>query len=113
MIFPRRRWATRIIEKAGFPIRSREATVLIDLLIWASKRNQQGLPIAEQVLIPALRMVYNQSAIVKVAEELALSSIAAENALDKLPQAAIAVAAEHGLNEFVELATRQGPPKSN
>src|SRR5262249_56469857 len=74
LIFPRRRWATRIIEKAGFPIRSREATVLIDLLIWASKRNQQGLPIAEQALIPPFRMAYNQSAIAKVPEELASPS---------------------------------------
>jgi len=107
MLFPRRRWAIRVVEKAGFPIGSQEATLLIDLLIWASKQDPKQVPPAEGVLISALRMVHNQTAVLKVADELAVSLVAAENALARLPQAAIAVAAEHGMNEFVKIATRK------
>src|SRR5271165_4833939 len=111
MIFPRRRWAIRVIEKAGFATQSREATILLDLLVRASKQNSPmgSLPTAEQVLISALRMVENQFAIIKVAEELAVSPLAAETALARLSQAAIAVAAERGMKQFAEIAIRQRP----
>jgi hypothetical protein len=111
MIFPRRRWAIRVIEKAGFATQSREGTILLDLLVQASKQNSPtgSLPTAEQVLTSALRMVENQFAIIKVAEALAVSPLAAETALARLPQAAIAVAAEHGMKQFVEIAIRQRP----
>ena len=106
MIFPRRRWAIHVIKKAGFPIRSREARLLIDLLMRASKKNSKELPTAEQVLFSALRMFHDKTAVAKVAEELEVSPATAESALAKLPKAAIALAAENRMGQFVEMANR-------
>jgi len=106
LIFSRRLWANRVIKKAGFPIRSREAKLLIDLLARASKKNSKGLPTAEQVLFSALRMFHDKTAVAKMAEELAVSPLAAERALAKLPKAAIAVASENRMRSFVQVANR-------
>lgn len=106
MIFPRRRWSVRVIKAAGFQIRSLEASLLIDLLMHASKKNLKGLPVAEQVLLSALRMFQDRTAVAKVAEKLAISSSAAERALATLPKAAIAVATENKMKSFVEVANR-------
>jgi hypothetical protein len=76
------------------------------LLIRASKNNPKELPVAEQVLVSALRLFDDQSAIAKVAEELAVPSSAAERALAKLPKAAIAVASENRMRSFVQVANR-------
>lgn len=103
----RRLWATRVIEKAGFPIGSREAKVLIDMLIWASKHTPQQVPISESVLISAIRMQHNQTAIVKIADDLIVDPAAAKNALAKLPIAAIGVAVEHGMTDFTKWAKNQ------
>ena len=88
------------------PIRSREAKVLIDLLMRASKKSSKGLPTAEQVLFSALRMFHDKTAVAKVAKELAVSPLAAERALAKLPNAAIALASENRMRQFVEVANR-------
>jgi len=106
LIFSRRLWAIRVIKKAGFPIRSREARLLIDLLMRASKKNSKEFPTAEQVLFSALRMFHDKAAIAKVAEELAVSPLAAERALAKLPKASIVLAAENRMGQFVEIANR-------
>jgi hypothetical protein len=107
LIFSRRLWANRIIKKAGFPSRSREARLLIDLLMGASKKHSRGLPTAEQVLFAALRMFHDKTAVAKVANELAtISPLAAERALAKLPTAAITLASENRLRQFVEVANR-------
>jgi len=106
LIFSRRLWANRVIKKAGFPIRSREAKLLIDLLVRASKKNSKGLPTAEQVLFSALRMFHDKTAVAKMAEELAVSPLAAERALAKLPRAAITLASENRMRQFVEVANR-------
>jgi hypothetical protein len=79
-------------QEGGFPIRSREAKLLIDLLMRASKESSKGLPTAEQVLLSALRMFHDKTAVVKVAKGLAVSPLAAERALAKLPNAAITLA---------------------
>ena len=106
LIFSRRLWAIRVIKKAGFPIRSREARSLIDLLMRASKKHAKGLPTAEQVLFSALRIFHDKIAIAKMAEELAVSTLAAERALAKLPQAAIDLASEKRMRQFVDVANR-------
>ena len=106
MTFSRRLWANRVIKKAGFPIRSREAKVLINLLMRASRKNSKGLPTAEQVLFSALRMFHDKTAVAKMAEELAVSPLAAERALAKLPRAAITLASENRMRQFVEVANR-------
>jgi hypothetical protein len=79
---------------------------VIDLLIRTSKKTSKGLPTAEQVLFSALRMFHDKKAVAKVAEELAVSPIAAERALAKLPKAAITLAAEYRMRQFVEVANR-------
>jgi len=56
LFFSRRRWATRVVKRAGFPSGSGEARVLIDLLMRASMENSKGLPTAEQVFFAALRL---------------------------------------------------------
>jgi hypothetical protein len=106
LIFSRRLWANRVIKKAGFPIRSREAKVLIDVLMRASKKSSKGLPTAEQVLFSALRMFHDKTAVAKVAKELAVSPLTAERALAKLPNAAIALASENRMRQFVYVANR-------
>ncbi len=106
MVFKRRRWAIRVIKRAGFLTRSREGKILVDLLVGASKRNPKDLPTAEQVLFPALRMFHNQAAIARMTETLGVSSAEAESALAQLPKAAIAIAAEKRMDQFVEVANR-------
>jgi hypothetical protein len=106
LIFSRRLWANRVIKKAGFPIRSREAKLLIDLLMRASKKSSKGLPTAEQVLFSALRMFHDKNAVAKVAKGLAVSPLAAERALAKLPNAAITLASENRMRQFVDVANR-------
>ena len=106
LFFGRRRWASRVVEKAGFPSGSGEAEVLIDVLIPASRENSKQLPTAEQVLFAALRLFHDQTVIAKVAKELAVSQLAAEVSLAKLPKAAIDLGSEHRMQQFVEVAKR-------
>ena len=106
MVFKRRRWAIRVIKRAGFLTRSREGKILVDLLVGVSKRNPKDLPTAEQVLFAALRMFHNQAAIARMTETLGVSSVEAESALARLPKAAIAIAAEKRMDQFVEVANR-------
>jgi hypothetical protein len=106
LIFSRRRWANRVIRRAGFPRRSHEAKLLLDLLVRASKRNPKDLPKSEQVLFAALRMFHSQAAITRMAETLQVSRVDAENTLAKLPNAAIAIATEKRMEQFVDVANR-------
>jgi hypothetical protein len=106
LVFKRRRWAIRVIKRAGFLTRSREGKILVDLLVGASKRNRKDLPTAEQVLFAALRMFHNQAAIARMTEGLGVSPVDAGSALAKLPNAAIAIAAEKQMDQFVEVANR-------
>ena len=106
MIFPRRHWAIRVIRRAGFPVRSREEKLLTDLLMRVSRENPKELPTAEQVLFAALRISHSQTAVNKVAENLAVSPLAAERALAKLPNAAIAVAGQRKMEQFIQVANQ-------
>jgi hypothetical protein len=106
LFFWRRRWATRVIEKAGFPTGSREAKLLIDLLIRASRKDAKELPPAEEVFFAALRLFHDKAAVNKVSEELEVSSLAAERSLAKLPKAAIDLASQNRMEQFVEVANR-------
>ena len=105
LIFARRLWAIRVIKKAGFRVRSREARLVIDLLMHTCKTSK-GLPTAEQVFFSALRMFHDKKAVARVAEELAVSPSVAERALAKLPKAAITLASENRMGQFVEVANR-------
>jgi hypothetical protein len=109
-MFTRRHWARRVIKKAGFPSHSREATLLTDLLRNASKANSKQLPISEQVLVAALRLVDDKTVVTKLAQDLAVSSVKAERDLARLPKAAIVLAAENKMNSFLQLANRNQFP---
>jgi hypothetical protein len=74
LVFGRRRWAIRVVKRAGFLTRSREGKILVDLLVGASKKNPKDLPTAEQVLFAALRMFHNQAAIARMTESLGVSA---------------------------------------
>jgi hypothetical protein len=78
----------------------------MDLLVRASKRNPKDLPKSEQVLFAALRMFHSQAAIARMAETLQVSRIDAESTLARLPNAAIAIAAERRMEQFVDVANR-------
>jgi hypothetical protein len=106
LAFKRRRWAIRVIKRAGFLTRSRKGKILVDLLVGASKKNPKDLPTAEQVLFAALRMFHNQAAIARMTEGLGVSPVEAESALAKLPKAAIAIAAEKRMAQFLQVANR-------
>jgi hypothetical protein len=51
-------------------------------------------------------MFHNQAAIARMTEGLGVSPVDAESALAKLPNAAIAIAAEKRMDQFVEVANR-------
>jgi hypothetical protein len=76
----------------------------------ASRESSKGLPTAEQVLFSALRMFHDKTAVAKVAKELSVSLLAAELALAKLPKAAITLASENRMRQFVDVANRINPP---
>ena len=84
--------------------------MLTDLLRNASKANSQQLPISEQVLVAALRLVDDKTVITKLAQDLAVSSVKAECDLARLPKAAIVLAAENKMNSFLQLANRNQFP---
>jgi hypothetical protein len=74
--------------------------------VGASNKNPKDLPTAEQVLFAALRMFHNQAAIARMTEGLGVSPVDAESALAKLPNAAIAIAAEKRMTQFRHVANR-------
>jgi hypothetical protein len=106
LLFARRRWADRVIERAGFPTRSPEGKILGELLTGASRKNAKELPTSEQVLFAALRMFHNGADVARVAKTLSVSSAEAESALAKLPSAAVAIATERRMGQFVDVANR-------
>jgi hypothetical protein len=80
------------------------------LLRNASKANSKQLPISEQVLVAALRLVDDKTELTKLAQELAVSSVKAERDLARPPKAAIVLAAENKMNSFLQLANRNQFP---
>jgi hypothetical protein len=51
-------------------------------------------------------MFHNQAAIARMTETLGISPVEAESALAKLPKAAIAIAAEKRMAQFLQVANR-------
>jgi hypothetical protein len=106
MLFARRRWADRVIKRAGFGTRSPEGKILCELLAGASRKNPKELPTSEQVLCAAVRMSLNRIHAARIAKTLSVSAAEAESALAKLPSAAVAIAAERRMHQFVDVANR-------
>src|SRR5262249_28644179 len=117
MLFPRRTWATRVIRKMGVPIKSKEATALIELLIWASKEDTKmmkdvavfSLSSSELIVAWATRMYRNRSAVWQFAEEASIDEAQALEILKDMRTAGMALAQEHGMKKLLELENRTAP----
>ena len=114
MLFPRRTWATRVIDKMGIPIKSKEATALIELLIWASKEDTKmmnevaGFSLSKRDLIItwATRMYRNQSAVTQFAKEAGLNEVEAQEILKSMRNAGMAMATELGIQKLLEIENK-------
>jgi len=111
MLFPRRTWATRVIGKMGLPIKSKEATALIELLIWASKEDTKtmnevagfSLSTRDLIITWSTRMYRNQSAVTQFAKDASLNEAEALETLKAMRTAGLAMAAELGMQKLLEL----------
>jgi hypothetical protein len=115
MLFARRRYAIRLAEKAGLDVRSPQATVLIRLTLWgakelgrtAEKATGRRVPRLEFLLMIAMRLVGNHTAINEVARVLHIEGHPARSLLLKWRHAALELAEEHGLTRLVDVALRE------
>jgi hypothetical protein len=73
--------------------------------VGASKKIK-SLPTSEQVMFAALRLFHNQAAIARMTAALGVSPVDAERALARLPNAAITIATEKRMEQFLEVANR-------
>src|SRR5262245_45220710 len=96
VLFQRRIWATRIVKKAGLPVLPKMGRVLIDLIIATAKQAPKDVSPAKATLVAAISVAQSKQA--------AASPVALQNALAKLPQAAIEVAKEYGMTELAAWA---------
>jgi hypothetical protein len=94
MFFERRRWAIRVVERVCVDMRSQEATLLVDMIIWEAKHAPAPVPKRKAAVVAAIGMATNQSAIAMMARELVVSPAVAEQFLDRVRRAAVAVAKE-------------------
>ena len=116
MLFPRRTWALRVTEGMGLRVKSNETTLLADLLIWSAKQDEAmfasgGMPAIskpEGILMGALTMVNNQSAVSKVATELGLSQSDSLELLRQMQASGLALVKQHNFENLVTLAKRRG-----
>lgn len=114
MFFQRRRWALRGIEEMALPVRSPEATLLIDLLIWSAKVEADMLKVAGEsqmpkpsgILMGGITMIHNATAVAKVARDLHLTEQAATQLLMRLKIASRQLAVSNGFEQIVDLADR-------
>ena len=115
MFFPRRTWALRITERMGLAGNSNETALLVDLLIWSAKEEAElmkeaigkTLSKAEGILMGALTMVNNHSAIVKVSRDLRILPQDAEKLLLSMRKSALELASENNFDKIVKVATRR------
>jgi hypothetical protein len=116
MLFPRRPWALLVTERMGLAGSSNETTLLVDLLIWSAKQDErmlagselQKLSKAEGILMGALTMVNNASAVGKVARELGVDQAASVFLLRNMQTAGLSLAEEYDYSTLVEIAKRRG-----
>lgn len=114
LFFVRRRWAVRVITETGLPIKGPTATLLIDLIIWASKRSAETayaatglrMPRADAVLMTAMGLHRNPTAIHRLMRDLPLDESQAQAALAATHDAARAVAIRHGFDRLVSSDSR-------
>jgi DNA-binding MarR family transcriptional regulator len=115
MLFPRKTWALRVTERMGLIGSSRETRLLVDLLIWSAKQEQQMLKTAgapqfskpESILMGAISMVNNHSAVSNVAKELGLDQLSALGLLTQMQAAGIDLIEQHDFTSLRQFAQRQ------
>jgi DNA-binding MarR family transcriptional regulator len=115
MLFPRRTWALRVIERMGLIGGSRETHLLVDLLIWSAKQENQMLKAAgapqfskpESILMGAISMVNNHSAVSKVAKDLGLDQLSALGILTQMQAAGLDLIKQHEFTSLHKLAQRK------
>lgn len=76
---------------------SQEAMLLVQMIIWAAKHMPAKATKREAVIMAAIGMAANQTAIARMAEELAVSPAVAKRFLEGVHGAALALARENGM----------------
>jgi CheY-like chemotaxis protein len=102
MFFERRRWARRIVDRVCVNMHSQEATLLVHMIIWAAKHMPAKASKREAVIMAAIGMAANQTAIARVAEELVVPPDVAQRFLARIHGAAVALARENGMQAVEE-----------
>jgi hypothetical protein len=99
----------------GLPVRSKEATLLVDLLIWsaneeASLLRQVGgrqLSKPKGILMGGITMVHNPSAVREVARDLDVTVQDSALLLQRMKHASQTLARQYGFEKIAELAARK------
>ena len=104
--FERRHWAVRVVARACDDVRSKEATVAIDLILRAARRAPSRLPKRDAVITAAIIMPMNPLAVRRFASRFAGNAKAAEVFLDRVRREAIEIAEDEGLKEIAKRGRR-------
>jgi hypothetical protein len=102
MFLERRRWARRIVERVCVNMDSQEATLLVYMIIWAAKHMPAKASKRDAVIMAAIGMAANQTAIARMAEELVVPPDVAQRFLERIHGAAVALARENGMQGVEE-----------
>ena|SRR5258708_6812537 len=108
LLFPRRKWAIRIVEKVCKDIKTPEATEAIELIVWGVKNSPTPLPVRDRAIITAMGLVTNQTAVAQFLKEVPMTQGRAVRFLRHIRDAAVALAKEEGLEKLVEMGLRRG-----
>ncbi len=115
MLFPRRTWALRVTERMGLSGGSRETHLLVDLLIWSGKQDDAIMKAAgapqftkpESILMCAISMVNNHSAVSKIAKDLGIDQLSALSLLTQMQAAGLELIKQHEFTSLRQLAQRK------
>jgi Response regulator receiver domain len=108
MFFDRRRWARRIVERVCVDMDSQEATLLVHMIILAAKHMPAKASKREAVIMAAICMAANQTAIARMVEELVVPPDVAQRFLERIHGAAVALARENGMQGVEERGHARG-----
>ena len=81
---------------------SQEATLLVHMILWAAKHMPAKASKREAVIMAAIGMAANQTAIARMAEELVVPPDVAQRFLERIHGAAVALARENGMQGVEE-----------
>jgi hypothetical protein len=109
MFFERRRWAVRLIDEMGMFAGTRTSSVLIELLIWASKLDAPeakpfGTKQRDKIIGWGIIMFNNPTAAEKLARDALVSEADAYALLRRMNKTAGSLARTNGLTTLIEIA---------